>query len=138
MKAITLIQPWATCIAWYGKRIENRSWAPPASLIGQRIALHAGRKTDWNALAELHRDGIPINTGELVSGAIVAIGTLKGVVTGVDRVPAHQWYWWCGPVGWVLSDVQPLQQPVPCRGAQGLWDLTAEVEARLLQEACQP
>lgn len=44
MKALTLHQPWATCIAQHGKRVENRTWAPPPSIIGQRIAIHAGMK----------------------------------------------------------------------------------------------
>ena len=41
MKAITLWQPWASLIADGTKTIETRSWAPPSSLLGQRIAIHA-------------------------------------------------------------------------------------------------
>jgi activating signal cointegrator 1 len=43
MKALTLHQPWATLIALGVKTIETRSWRAPASLIGQRIAIHAGK-----------------------------------------------------------------------------------------------
>ena len=42
MKALTLHQPWASLIACGAKRIETRSWPPPKSLIGKRIAIHAG------------------------------------------------------------------------------------------------
>jgi hypothetical protein len=42
MKAITLHQPWASLIARGIKHIETRSWEPPRSLYGQRIAIHAG------------------------------------------------------------------------------------------------
>lgn len=57
MKALTLWQPWASLIAHGVKTIETRSWAPPLSLVGQRIAIHAAaRRVDskdrlWNRLA---------------------------------------------------------------------------------------
>ena len=47
----------------------------------------------------------------------------------LDRDP-----WWAGPVGWLLDDVVAID-PVPCRGAMGLWtvppDLAAEVVRRV-------
>jgi len=44
MKALSLIQPWASLIAIGAKKIETRSrLRPPASLIGQRIAIHASK-----------------------------------------------------------------------------------------------
>lgn len=43
MKAITLHPEWAHAIVHLGKRVENRNWRPPASLVGQRIAIHAGK-----------------------------------------------------------------------------------------------
>ena len=54
MKALTLWQPWATLIAEGVKTIETRSWAPPKSLIHQRIAIHAAKREmrpfdEWNA-----------------------------------------------------------------------------------------
>jgi hypothetical protein len=43
MKALTLHQPWASLIALGVKTIETRSWACPPSLIGQPLAIHAGK-----------------------------------------------------------------------------------------------
>jgi phage tail tube protein FII len=43
MKAITLIQPWATLIILGEKKIETRSWS--TNLRGE-IAIHAGKKID--------------------------------------------------------------------------------------------
>ena len=44
MKAITLHQPYASLIVDRQKhRFETRSWAPPLSIIGQWIAIHAAR-----------------------------------------------------------------------------------------------
>ena len=46
MKALTLHQPWASLIADGRKAIETRSWPPPRTLIGKRIAIHAGKEID--------------------------------------------------------------------------------------------
>ena len=43
MKAITIWQPWASLIADGRKLYETRAYAPPGALIGERIAIHAGR-----------------------------------------------------------------------------------------------
>jgi hypothetical protein len=34
-----------------------------------------------------------------------------------------------GRWAWILEDIRPLPEPVPCRGAQGLWNVPADVEA---------
>lgn len=44
MQALTIWQPWASLIVHGFKRIENRTWAPPADLVGTTIAIHAGKK----------------------------------------------------------------------------------------------
>lgn len=59
MDAISLWQPWASLIACGAKPYETRDWAPPARLIGQRIAICAGKKVSQNGVAlamELVRD----------------------------------------------------------------------------------
>lgn len=44
MKALTVWQPWATLIAIGAKPYEFRGWKPPKSVVGQRIAIHAGMR----------------------------------------------------------------------------------------------
>lgn len=44
MKALTVYQPWATLIMIGAKPYEFRGWKPPRSVIGQRIAIHAGAR----------------------------------------------------------------------------------------------
>ncbi len=47
MKALTIWQPWASLIVAGAKPYEFRGWRFPASLIGQRIVIHAAaRKID--------------------------------------------------------------------------------------------
>jgi hypothetical protein len=44
MKALTIYQPWASLIMAGAKPYEFRGWRPPASMIGQRIVIHASAK----------------------------------------------------------------------------------------------
>lgn len=123
MKAITLKQPWAWAVANAGKRIENRTWKPTASMIGQRIAIHAGARSGYDLEGSYELADILHYTMGLrqpgrsnhVYGAIVATAVIDGVVDDDDSV------WFCGPFGWVLRDVVTLKEPVPCKGALGLW-----------------
>ncbi len=50
MRALTLYRPWTDlitrCPLPFAKRVENRTWAPPLSVLGETIALHAGRTYD--------------------------------------------------------------------------------------------
>ena len=40
-----------------------------------------------------------------------------------------------GRYGWVLTDVQRLPEPIPCKGALGLWTVPAEIVAQLKGQA---
>jgi hypothetical protein len=123
MRALTLWQPWAYAVADLGKRLENRTWTPPALLVGERFAIHAGARLDRAAmeLLELKRD-------QLVFGAIVATAVYAKHVDHVDQVTEGQRQWWRGPLAWVLEDVHVLHTPVPTRGWQKLWTLSLPVE----------
>jgi len=60
MKAITLWPEWAFAIARLDKRIENRTWEPPRSLIGtgEQIAIHAGKSIGGRPTASAREDGL--------------------------------------------------------------------------------
>jgi hypothetical protein len=127
MKALTLWQPWATAIAEFGKRIENRGWRPPRWIIGERIAIHAGKRLDKDAVEDLCFD-FDIDAPRFIRGAVVAVATVKGWVDSIgEDHPQSRWF--CGPFGWVFDDVVALREPAPCRGHQKLWNLPAAVEA---------
>lgn len=132
MKAITLWQPWAWAICYAGKRIENRTWPPPKALLGKQVAIHAGKHLD-EAIASNMAETFPglwPGRANLKRGAVVAVAKLMGATTA-SKDP-----WFFGPVGWQLSDVVVLAQPVVCRGFQGLWDLPPQV-ARDVEAQCQ-
>lgn len=113
MRAITLIQPWATLIVEHGKDVENRSW-----FTNHRgpLLIHAGLKIEragWERAAEL---GI-ILPDELPAGGIIGQVNLTGCVRD-SRSPwaiPGQWHW-------LLAD--PIMLPfTPARGQMGLWSL---------------
>jgi hypothetical protein len=138
MKALTLKQPWAWAVAHAGKDVENRTWRPPSSIIGQCIAIHAGMEFDKEAAS--HR-GIRNSTlpDEFEHGAIVAVSRIltyqheTGFPRGPGRFPkSDRAYWWfTGPYGWWLTRTITLPEPIPCKGAQGLWDVPPEIEAEI-------
>jgi hypothetical protein len=132
MKAITLHQPWAWCIAHSGKRIENRSWAPWPQLFGERIAIHAGKAwdaigMDW--LIDERAIQWPPSNEEYARMKLQSAIVCTAVIAAVVRESANPWF--AGPIGWVLRDVETLVTPVPCRGMQGLWTVPPQVEAEI-------
>lgn len=158
MRALTLWQPYATGVALYGKIVENRTWTPPTSLLGERLAIHAGaqRRDTWKL-----PEGIvipePLPRSAIVATAIV-VGALdlrkerRVLVRDTEDLafllrgeePGNDWErvarldenaWWLGPVGWLLEDVRALREPVPAKGAMGLWTLSAEVERSVIERA---
>lgn len=126
--ALTLRQPWATAVRDLGKRVENRSWQPPEHVVGQIIAIHAGktfdeRGADWIAA----RTGRMTTTRNVPMGAVVALARLAQVVTK----GAPEDFWFSGPYGWYFDDVIELD-PIPCGGRRQLWALPEQVRNQVL------
>ncbi len=42
--------------------------------------------------------------------------------------------WFVGPVGWHIRDVLALPSPIPCRGAQGLWNVPPGIVDAIIQQ----
>ncbi len=141
MKALTLKHPWAFAIANLGKRIENRTWKPPASIVGQFIAIHGGaapynraRMRETLRDARLITQHIP-GAAELTFQALGSDARLRDMITpGVVCVAKVTGYvershnpWFTGPYGWTLEDVFTLSTPMQCKGAQGLWELPSPI-----------
>lgn len=134
IKGLTVQQPWAHLISMAAtdpdryKRIENRTWAP-RSHVGHYLAIHAGKKIDASALGSI-RDFAPDiwlpNKADLQLGAIVAVCRLERVIGDSLQAPEAQRRWLFGPKGWLLEDVRKIE-PIPCVGAQGLWELPPDV-----------
>lgn len=148
MRALTFHQPVATLMGH--KDIENRTWRPYVDIMGQRIAIHAGKM--WNKsystwarrLTEHDTYDGPvvadlIQKAEGIRGAIVSTAVMTawydartGTTSGGEQARAIASNpWFLGPVGWLLTDFRYLPEPIPCRGAQGLWTVPPAIEAQL-------
>lgn len=134
MKAITVQQPWAQCIALGAKLVENRSRS--VSYRGP-LAIHAGMR--WSRRGGHDDRAVRLVAGQDALGpiseaiAVDVLGLRQGVVLAVcELVDCHLADGCCQPWGedeyggdrvhhLALADVCRLAQPVPTRGQLGLW-----------------
>ena len=140
LKALSIQDPWAHAVAYWGKTTENRTW--PTSHRGL-IAIHASKKFDDAALGDpriaeaLTREGgapaLPY-----APGAVIAVATLYdcheagSAACGEGGEMCSPWAL-RGQWHFRLRDVLALPEPVPCRGALALWWLPAGAENAVAQ-----
>lgn len=138
MKVISIWQPWAHLIVHGHKRFETRTWAPPKSVIGQRIGIAATKNIlpkqlaafndpefqfFWNLLEEAWKfDELP--RGYLL-GTVMLDSYEEIVEEFLDDITreerAYGWYK-LGGFAWRLTKPELLPHPIPIRGAQGLFE----------------
>lgn len=139
MKALSLIQPWASLIALDAKRIETRSWAtrytgPLAIHASATMPLRLGERLvlgEWEV--ERDRAGLllrgPISWPyRLPQSAVVAVVDLAYVRStdspecqpGSTELPLGDYS--PGRYAWYLTSVSPIKQPIAAKGARGLWN----------------
>ena len=146
-------------MVWGLKNIETRSWPAPRNLIGQRIAIHAGKRdprpTEWNTEVQRIVLGRAGSSHAMPMGAIVATARLiecMQVMSEPDRrglVSCHGFGEFsegedydativADPYGdffpgrwlWVFQDVRPVS-PVEATGRQGVWYLPRQLAETL-------
>jgi len=135
MKAISIMQPWLFAICRMGKQIENRTWAPSPMLIGQRIALHAGKKED----DALPVPGYSAGNGAGTFSSVIAVATLAEIVRTKRRAAElGQERWWVdrpSNVGHLFADIVELPRPViGVSGSLSYWQLPADIERHVLEQ----
>ena len=129
MKAISLWQPWATAIAVGVKRIETRHWT---TRYRGPLAIHAAKHwdVDQKDFASIERS-LGRLPARIPFGAIVAVARLVDVrrtkelyltISPIERIYGN---YSVGRYGWVLEDIRALDEPIPYRGAQGLFDVSS-------------
>jgi activating signal cointegrator 1 len=142
MKALTLMQPWASLVATGAKRLETRSWQ---TRYRGKLAIHAAKAFPTNARQLCRQE--PFRTvlaqagisgpEQLPTGAVLATCELVTIVRGgrpaalavaalLPVSPHELWFGDFSPgrYAWVLDEVQALLEPIPARGALGLWQWT--------------
>jgi len=131
IRALTVKQPWAWAIASAGKTVENRGWETRYRGL---LAIHAGKAIDREGLDDprilqaICDRAFQIGDAPSRQGAVIAVAELAGCHGPDDcRGTCSPWAV-SGRYHWNLFDARPLPEPVPCRGALGLWRLPADVE----------
>lgn len=140
VKALSLIQPWASLIAFGEKRIETRSWATSYRGI---VAIHASKRIppedrefvecDEDFQTALSRNGVTLK--DLPLGCIIATAVLDRCIPTIQarayleevpgNWPEHERHFGNfdrGRFAWLLTDVRPLRNPIPAKGSLGLWE----------------
>jgi hypothetical protein len=129
MRSLTIRQPWASLILEGAKRVENRTWRAPLSLIGQRFAVHASagkpQPEGWPAPADV----VAQDLYQLPRGVILGTVQLVACVRFEDLPrefagdPYAEPGGWC----WILDEPRLFSEPVPCKGRLGLWPAPANL-----------
>jgi hypothetical protein len=136
MKAISIIQPWASLIGLGEKRIETRSWS---THYRGPIAIHASKAIPREVLELVHstphlRRAL-IHCGvhalaDLPRGGIVATATLVDCVridnhfdfTGYPEYERSLGFYAEGRFGWIMENIAALPDLVPAKGNLGIWE----------------
>jgi hypothetical protein len=141
VRGLTLWQPWASLVAIGAKKIETRSW--PTKYRGP-VAIHASKSArEWRYLLTFKEDpevaainaalssaGLSLHM-RLPLGSIVAVVDLTNCLETGGESP--EWPecafgdYSDGRYAWFLKNLRCLPEPIPCRGAQGLWTVPEDV-----------
>lgn len=149
MKCLSVLQPWADLLIHGIKAYETRDWKPPAAMIGQRIAIHAGKSlkgllafADPNhpSLLMRHAAFMRIDrTKPPVYGAILGTARLSFVLFTGDEFSRNELAdevlptekalgdWSHNRYCWRFTDHRPLADPIALRGQLGLFNLAPDV-----------
>ncbi len=146
MKALSLLQPWATLVATGSKRIETRSWK---TKYRGPIAIHASKgflKGGRSGLVELcshepFKSALTNQANDLLSNGlhpsevykIMPFGYVIATCFLVDcflitdeNIPVSPELEFGdfapGRYGWSLQGVEMLKKPIPFKGKLGLWN----------------
>lgn len=139
--AISVRAPWWWAILNLGKDIENR---PRPWRHRGRVWLHAsawwsleGVEEEWRAVRACYTasGGQPGDTGITWRDMKNAGGAIVGSVELGGAVMESESPWFFGPYGIKLANPVALAQPVPCKGALGLFRLPDDVMGMLRDAA---
>lgn len=153
MKALTIWQPWATLIVNGLKPFEFRRWAAPKVFVGRPLMIHAAARAvdrqDVHGLLLSLQQGKPTSVegaserqkaetvaflerllddpslaprsvclGHVLLGGPRRAIDLFGTSHDPDEIDPDMW-------AWPMLGPQPLPEPIPAVGKQGLWEWRA-------------
>ena len=132
MKAISLLQPWASLVIMGVKTIETRSWATKHR---GSILIHAsqGKAGSLFAIEPPFKKYIP-DFNALPFGAILGTVCISAMMRMKDLMMTDEWInrltleekafgdYGEGRYAWMLEDARPFRNAVAARGSLHLWD----------------
>lgn len=150
-KAISLHQPWASLVMLGVKRVETRSWKPPASVIGSRVMIHAAKRIHACVLDEPFSTYIADPVRDAPMGVLLGSVLIEGawvIDHAADAVlAAHEYHrkedrdgkpfydkqasehelafgdFTVGRWMWGLAESRRLNVPIPYDGAQRFFNV---------------
>lgn len=150
MKVISLWQPWATLCVLGAKQVETRFYN---TKLRGLLLIHATKTLQTEhaetCLTNLHFKKYIPDPYKLPLSAIVGCVTVKEVyptkdladrglvdLRGTTALATEEFYFGdysAGRYGWHLVDAIKFEQPVPCSGTQGLWNLPESLVATVTE-----
>lgn len=145
LPVLTIIQPWATSVVYFGKDVENRGWTGlylkrhlgMLEKTGNRFLIHAAKSyhadqvESWREMV-IGSDMEPTDSDLAAAGVQKVSDLPRGGIIGTARmeswVSESESPWFVGPYALKLVDVTPLPF-VACKGAQGLWFLPSSLKS---------
>lgn len=128
-RGLSLTQPWAQLVVMGQKQYETRSWGTPYRGL---LAIHASKGFPAEARVLVHdypfTGALHCLPGDLPLGAIIGTVELVGcqVMTGEEYMQMSRKElafgdWSEGRYAWALKNPKVLPEPIPYKGALGLW-----------------
>lgn len=139
MKCISIWQPYATLLVRGYKVFETRTWAPPASLIGQRIGIASTKSITPSQRSHFNDPDfrrfywklpdMPENLNDLPNGFLIGTAVLDSfermtpeMMENVSEEERAYGWWQEDFYAWRMTDPLELVTPLMVRGRQGIWD----------------
>lgn len=128
MKALSIIEPWASLIKEGKKVIETRSWQ--TSYRGE-LYIHASLKKVNNKDGRMSKLLALIPNVDMGYGKIICKCKLVDCVymdeEFLKKIKKDEQEYLCGEYSigryaWILEEVTPLENPIPAKGKLSIWN----------------
>jgi hypothetical protein len=104
-------------------------------MVGKVILLHAGKKYDKRGAVSMLNQKLYAPPSPAASPmGIVGAFIVDRVIYKDGDDPLLDSPWFIGPYGWVIDKVQAFDQPIDCKGKQGLWTPEPEILNRCIEQ----